>query len=101
MTQPQVKELNGIVYIWNEPEDGYSKYTLFIDNRPVVDIYAHVDEIKNPIYVAKPGDNARFATKSRAYRVKDGSRISSDSIRHAALTQAFGWVVDLYVPKES
>lgn len=95
-----VQELNKIAYVWNE-EDGYSKYTLFIESRPVMDIFAHTDEIDHPIYIAKPGDSKRIKTKAHAFRAAPEDRISSVSINVAAQKFLINWFADLYVPKEN
>lgn len=91
-------DINKIAYVWNT-EDGYAKYTLFIESRPVMDFYAHTDETDRPIYIAKPGSDERIKTEAFAFTAKGEDRISSVSINVAAMKYLVKWFADLYVPK--
>ena len=93
--------LNKLAYFGNE-EDGYSRYVLFLDDRPVMYAFANKDEVDYPIYISRPEEGApRIKTKGRAFMDEEGNdHIDGISMQRCVYTYLPWLLADIFVPKD-
>jgi len=104
MKHDMIQNINKVVYVGNNEDGDLSQYTLYLDSRPVIDMYVTTTPHIHEILIAKPGDNMMHATGVFAGCVEDGkggSRISSTSVNMAMIPNLVNWMADLFVPKEN
>ena len=99
----QTDALNKLAYFCDEA-DGYSRYVLFLDDRPVMYAYAHKGEIVEnyPIYISRPEEGApRIKTKGHAYMDQEGNdHIDGFSMQKCVYTYLPWLLADIYVPQD-
>jgi hypothetical protein len=105
MQHDMINEINKVAFVGNTEDKSHAQYTLYLQSRPVIDMYALNDHEthSHEIFIAKPGDNMLHATGVFAYCVPDGNgghRISSTSINLAMIPNLVTWMADLFVPRE-
>lgn len=92
--------LNKLAYFGNE-EDGYSRYVLFLEDRPVLWAFANKDEDGMPIFVSKAEEGApRLKTKGNAFIDVERGHVDGTSMQAHIYTRLPWILADLYVPQD-